>query len=68
MTYAAKNAIARSVAYTEIVTLEDHEAGALDIEYLVAECEGDVVGNDVHEFWGTDEDSYEWRVHVKIGD
>jgi len=30
--------------------------------------DGDVEGNSVHEFWGTDDHGSAWRVHVLIED
>lgn len=45
----AEQAIKRSQSRNEIVTI-DHD--------------DDVVGNDMHEFWGANDDG-EWRVHVR---
>lgn len=61
----AAQAIARSISHTEIVTIEHDEQAQID---LTAECDDSVEhrrGNVlVREYWGTDEDGNEWRVHT----
>lgn len=61
------NAIARSLSHNEIVTIEAGSSRG-DIESkLREECDdfstADVV-SDTTEFWGSDCDGDEWRVHV----
>lgn len=64
---SAKDAIARSIAQDEIVTL-DNVPGLY--ESLLVECDacatfgGDEETDDILEFWGTD-DGREWRVHLR---
>jgi len=55
-----EQAIAQSIRQTETVTLDYDKATYDD---LVLECEDWVEGNEVYEFWGTDEGS-DWRVHM----
>lgn len=64
----AIDAIARSISYNEIVTLDD-EPGLRDA--LLVECDAHVVvGGDedsdgIIEYWGIDDTGAEWRVHVR---
>lgn len=64
-TQTVADAISRSISHNEIVTIEaGTQRDAIEAE-LARECEGDTDANhDVHEFWGTDCDGAEWRVHV----
>ena len=57
----ADQAIARSVSHNEIVTIQ-YKPGVEAT--LCLECDGSVDAGKVHEYWGTDADGYEWRVHV----
>ena len=60
----ASQAIARSVSHNEIVTIEFNTYTEHD---LLAACE-DWTGNPTArrtEFWGTDNDGNEWRVHMR---
>ena len=57
-----KRAIARSVSHTEIVTLEYNWE---TIQDLLVWSDDNVETETVHEFWGTDDDGNEWRVHVR---
>ena len=61
-TTTADRAIARSISHTEIVTL-DYDATA-DVD-LAAACEDSVVCQSHTEYWGTDDDGQEWRVHMR---
>lgn len=64
MTNVAENAITRSISHNEIVTIEwSHEAH----EYLLVRCEDHVETGkyDSEEFWGTDDDGNDWRVHLR---
>lgn len=57
----AATAIARSVSHTEIVTVP--WTAELEIDLLAA-CDDSADTTDVQEYWGTDEDGAEWRVHL----
>lgn len=58
-----RDAIARSVSHTEIVHLD---YGSEELSILMAECDDYTDANDgVVEFWGTDGDGDEWRVHMR---
>ena len=62
-------AIARSKSHTEIVSIHaDARTGefAAICEELFSECEGSATLDDSgpSEFWGTDVDGNEWRIHV----
>ena len=67
---SAREAVTRSMRQTEIVTLTpDTAAEAAEIcRALKVACEDSAAVHDsrghVTEFWGTDEDGDEWRVHV----
>lgn len=58
----AQDAIARSVSHTEIVTLPYDEAVAGQLAVL---ADDSVEADGTHEYWGTDEDGHEWRVHLR---
>lgn len=62
MNTVAASAIARSVSQNEIVTIDYDPAAAED---LSAASDGSADGNDVTEYWGTDDDGSEWRVHMR---
>lgn len=55
-------AIVQSVSQNEIVTVE-HDVTLMD--QLSAESDDSVVNRQVTEYWGTDADGNEWRVHVR---
>ncbi len=57
-------AIARSISHNEIVTV-DYDVTLADM--LSAESDDSVVNSAyrVTEYWGTDEDGNEWRVHMR---
>ena len=59
----ALDLIARSISHTEITHAEWTEQRAAD---LLAESDDSVENADqnVIEYWGTDEDGNEWRVHL----
>lgn len=61
-TTTAFDLITRSVSHTDIV----HADWTADLaEALSIECEDSVEASDtVVEFWGTDEDGGDWRVHL----
>ena len=64
-TQAVSDAIDQSVAQTEIVTIEAVRSLDAVLEELGRECEGSVEdGEGPYEYWGTDLDGVEWRVHV----
>lgn len=56
----AQRAIRDSAAYTDIIVLEHNADIAAELRDA---CDGDVDGNDCHEFWGT-ADGADWRIHV----
>lgn len=59
---AATSLIERSTSHTEIAHAEWSPTLAADIS---AECDDSVAASaDVMEYWGTDEDGAEWRVHL----
>lgn len=59
---AAASLISRSISHTEIATAEWSADLAAD---LAAECDDSTEASDtVVEYWGTDEDGAEWRVHL----
>lgn len=62
MSHTAECAIARSISHTEIVTI-DYDADAETD--LLAACEDSVDAGEVTEYWGTDDEGREWRVHVR---
>jgi len=57
----AGQAVVRSITHNEIVTIDWDSA---DRDYLAIECEDWVANGPVTEFWGTDADGDEWRVHL----
>ena len=59
-------AIARSISHTEITHVSTAQYSDGMIGELEAECEDWVKGNDEIEYWGTDDDGNEWRVHVSL--
>lgn len=60
MTYSISQAISESALQNKTVTLTD-----IDLEIdLLAACEGHVQTGNLHEFWGTDEECGEWRIHL----
>jgi hypothetical protein len=63
-TQAVSAAIDLSIAQTEIVTIEadgSHDAVCAE---LAQECEGSVEDASPAEYWGTNLDGDDWRVHV----
>jgi hypothetical protein len=62
MSNVAEQAIQRSISHTEIVTIDYDAAVAAD---LAVECDDSVEANEVTEYWGTDADGNEWRVHMR---
>lgn len=62
MSNVADQAIARSISHNEIVTI-DYSSEAADM--LRSECEDNVDANGLTEYWGTDDDGSEWRVHMR---
>lgn len=62
MNTTASDLIARSVSHTEIVSAP----WTADLaDGLLAECEDNIEASEtVHEYWGTDADGAEWRVHL----
>lgn len=57
----ADAAIARSISHTEIVTIDWSPASELALAEV---CDDSVQTETVVEYWGTDEDGSEWRVHL----
>lgn len=57
-------AIARSISHQETVFV-DHDVTLADM--ISAESEGSVVNSAyrVTEYWGTDDEGNEWRVHMR---
>lgn len=67
-TMNAREAIDRSKSHDEIVYCDDT---VTNHDILLAECDGDVVANGVHEYWADDpgtEDQMLWRVHIICGE
>ena len=62
-TMTAEQAIQRSISHNEIVHIA-HDSEA--VEALTVRCDDHVEANEEHEFWGTDDDGNEWRVHVRL--
>lgn len=61
-TNTATDLIARSISHTEIVHADWTPELA---EALSIECDDSVDASDtIAEYWGTDEDGEEWRVHL----
>ena len=61
----AEQAIARSVSHTEIVTIEYHAETAEDLSRL---SDDSTETEKLTEYWGTDDDGHDWRVHVRRPD
>ncbi len=57
----ADQAIKRSISHNETVTLDYDISLALD---LSAACDDNVETASVVEYWGTDDNGNEWRVHL----
>ncbi len=55
--------ISRSISHTEIAHADYDPDLATALE---AESDDSVTGNDEQEFWGTDADGNEWRVHLTL--
>lgn len=70
MNRTVEQAITRSISHQEIVTI-DLAHGLYDSQILAdlqVACEDSVAANDARtEYWGTNEDGDEWRVHVIHG-
>jgi hypothetical protein len=62
MNTVAANAIDRSISHTEIVTIDYDSDAASD---LSVECDDNVSANGVTEYWGTNDEGNEWRVHMR---
>ena len=59
----AKEAIDSSAAQDRIIHIDS--VSQEDMDFLGNESEGQTEGSgDVMEFWGTDEEGNEWRVHA----
>ena len=58
----AQDAIARSISHNEIITIDNTDE---NLEALLVECDDHTETGSVHEFWGTDDDGNEWRVHAR---
>lgn len=65
MNTVAANAINRSISHTEIVTIDYDSDAASD---LSAASDDSVEANGLTEYWGTDDDGNEWRVHMRDQD
>jgi hypothetical protein len=63
------DAIAISVREGRIVHVgfDDVDGGAL-LTAFAAECDDSVVSGDETEYWGTEDEGAEWRVHVQHTD
>lgn len=59
----ARALVGRSIGYTSIVCAEYTAGVASRLQRL---CDGDTYDaqREVHEYWGTDDDGAEWRVHL----
>lgn len=57
-----EQAILRSIIHNEIVHVDESD---IDLDVLRSERDDEVENGDVIEFWGTDAEGNEWRVHVK---
>ena len=62
MNTVAANAIERSISHNEIVTIDYDRDAASD---LSVECEDNVSANGMTEYWGTNDEGNEWRVHMR---
>lgn len=62
MTTQTQTAIDRSITHNEIVHVAFDDDVIADLSIA---CEDSVGGNTETEFWGTDGDGDEWRVHVR---
>jgi hypothetical protein len=62
MNTVAADAIDRSISHTEIVTIDYDSDAASD---LSAASDDSVEANGLTEYWGTDDDGNEWRVHMR---
>lgn len=58
----ANSLIERSISHHEIVTVDYDATTAED---LTAACDDSVEANGATEYWGTDDDGNEWRVHLR---
>jgi hypothetical protein len=63
MTTAVKNAINESILRDRIVLVEGTTE---NIEALDTACDDSVDNGPEIEFWGTDEDGDNWRVHAAV--
>lgn len=67
---AVNNAINASIRENRIARITQaqiFDCGSTQalIDYMLPRCEDWVANGDVIEFWGTDDDGDEWRVHVE---
>ncbi len=62
MANVAEQAIARSINHREIVTIDYDSDAAGD---LSAASDDNVAANGLTEYWGTDGEGNEWRVHMR---
>ena len=61
----AIDAIEESVRHTCCVTMDDAPGLRED---LLVRCDDDAENGPEHEFWGTDDEGNDWRVHVRIAE
>jgi antitoxin component of MazEF toxin-antitoxin module len=59
----AAEAIEASIARNEITRCERTDA---NIEDLLVLCDDSTDSNDESEYWGSDDEGNEWRVHVAL--
>lgn len=65
-------AIARSISHNEIVTIDHVRIAQADCsvdrvhDVLTQAADDHVENGDVVEYWGTDDNGHEWRVHVRL--
>jgi hypothetical protein len=74
-TQIVSEAVSRSVSHTEIVTIEVGPSGLVcsgggvsgerACKALAEICDDSVENGRVTEYWGTDDEGREWRVHVR---
>lgn len=66
------NAIEQSKRYNQISHIDSRAIRDADVDVaeiccdLSVACEDNVVNGTIREFWGTDEDGNEWRVHIEV--
>lgn len=59
----AADAIAESIRHTSIVVIDDAPGLRDD---LMTMCDDNIESDGKHEFWGTDDEGDDWRVHVRV--